>query len=166
MTQSNKTMSAVANQLANRILQGSNELAAFAEQLTDAEWKTPVIGDGRSIGVVVHHVASMYPLEVELTLILANGNPITGATKEGVDQINADHDKEFKNVGKTETLRLLKDNANLAAEVVRNLSDEELQNFNTISLNADAPLTCQFFVEDHPVRHSFHHLAKMRETLA
>jgi len=31
-----------------------------------------------------------------------------------------------------------------------------------ISLYGDAPLTCQFMLEDHAVRHSFHHLAKLR----
>ena len=31
-----------------------------------------------------------------------------------------------------------------------------------VSLNADAPLTCQFVLEDHAVRHSFHHLAKIK----
>jgi hypothetical protein len=34
-----------------------------------------------------------------------------------------------------------------------------------VSLNSDAPLTCQFFLEDHPVRHSYHHLAAIRRAL-
>jgi hypothetical protein len=33
-----------------------------------------------------------------------------------------------------------------------------------VSLNADAPLTCQFMLEDHAVRHSYHHLAAIRRT--
>jgi hypothetical protein len=28
------------------------------------------------------------------------------------------------------------------------------------------PLTCQFFLEDHAVRHSYHHLAGIRAALA
>jgi len=35
-----------------------------------------------------------------------------------------------------------------------------------VSLNADAPLTCQFMLEDHAVRHSYHHLAAIRRALA
>jgi hypothetical protein len=35
-----------------------------------------------------------------------------------------------------------------------------------VSLNADAPLTCQFMLEDHAVRHSHHHLARIKATLA
>jgi hypothetical protein len=34
-----------------------------------------------------------------------------------------------------------------------------------VSLNADAPLTCQFFLEDHAVRHSYHHCARIRAAL-
>jgi hypothetical protein len=34
--------------------------------------------DGRKIGVVVHHVASMYPLEIQLAQTLAGGKPLTG----------------------------------------------------------------------------------------
>jgi len=35
----------------------------------------------------------------------------------------------------------------------------------TVSLNANAPLTCQFILEDHAVRHSYHHLARIRAAL-
>src|SRR5439155_112106 len=35
-----------------------------------------------------------------------------------------------------------------------------------VSLNSDAPLTCQFMLEDHAVRHSYHHLARIRAALA
>ena len=49
--------------------------------------------------------------------------------------------------------------------VWRALSDEELDRAAPISLNADAPLTCQFFIEDHALRHSYHHLARIQEAL-
>jgi hypothetical protein len=48
---------------------------------------------------------------------------------------------------------------------VRTLSDAELDRAFPVSLNADAPLTCQFFIEDHALRHSYHHLARIRATL-
>ena len=60
MTNSNKR----ANALADRLILGAMKLAEFAEGLTDLEWNTPVLGDGRTIGVVVHHVASVYQLSV------------------------------------------------------------------------------------------------------
>ena len=164
MTNSQTTVSKKANSLAERITQGANSLAIFAEGLSDSDWQMPVVGDGRTVGVVVHHVASTYPLEIELAQVLASGKPITEATMEVVDQMNADHAREYASVSKHETLELLQRNSNFAADSVRAFTDEDLENSATVSLNADAPLTAQFFIEDHALRHSFHHLARIRAT--
>ncbi len=154
-----------ANELANRITQGASTLGIFAKGLSDSDWQKPVVGDGRTIGVVVHHVASTYPLEIELSQLLASGQPITGATMEVVDQMNATHAQENAAVKQQETLELLRNNSKAAADNVREFTDSELENSATVSLNADAPLTAQFFIEDHALRHSFHHLARIRATL-
>ena len=92
-------MSKRTDALAERLELGALALANLAATLTDAEWQTPVPHDGRTIGVIVHHVAIVYPLEVR------------------------------------------------------------------VSLNSYAPLTCQFLLEDHAVRHSYHHLARIRAAL-
>ena len=147
------------------LISGANLLARQVENLTEEEWNLPVKGDGRSIGVVVHHVASCYAVEIQLTKILASGQPITDVTKEKIDEMNADHAQDFKKARKQETLRLLKENAFIAAEAVRSLSDEELDSSVTVSLSANAPLTTQFFIEDHALRHSWHHLERIKETL-
>ena len=154
-----------AHALAKRLIQGANALAKYAEGLSEDEWNIPVKGDGRSIGVVVHHVANVYPLEIELAQILASGNPITGATMAVINQMNADHANKFAKVTKPEAIELLKKNSKHAAEAVRSFTDKDLDNASTVSLNADAPLTAQFFIEDHALRHSFHHLRKIKETL-
>lgn len=154
-----------AGLLAERIMHGAHALGDFAEELSDAEWKLPVTGDGRTIGVVVHHVASSYPTEVALAQVLASGRAITGVTKEVIDQMNAEHAKNNARADKQDTLTLLRQNSGSAADTVRSLSDEQLENSAPVSLNADAPLTAQFFIEDHALRHSYHHLAKIRATL-
>lgn len=151
--------------LALRLEQGARELARLASTLTDAEWQTRIPKDGRRIGVVVHHVASMYPLEMQLAQVLARGEPVTGVTAADVDAINARHAAEFDAVTKEEALDLLRRNSAAAATAIRALSDAELDSAAPLSLNADAPLTCQFLLEDHPVRHSYHHLAKIRAAL-
>ena len=155
-----------SNILADRILLGATALALFAENLSETEWKMPVIGDGRSIGVVVHHVASCYPIEIELAQMLAAKKPIIRATTKAIDNMNADHAVEFAKVGKKETLELLNLNGKIAADAVRVFSNQELENSATVSLNADAPLTAQFFIEDHALRHSYHHLAKIKASLS
>ena len=113
--------------------------------------------DGRKVGVVVHHVASMYPLEIELAEKLAAGQPVAGVTWDDVASVNAAHAAEHDGVTRNAALDLLRRNSAAAAAAIRGLSDEQLDRAAPVSLNGDAPLTCQFFVEDHALRHSFHH---------
>ena len=125
----------------------------------------PLDGDGRTVGIIVHHVASTYPLEIELAKVLASGQPITEATKEVVDEMNATHARESAGAEKQETLVLLRHNSETAANAVREFTESDLENSGSVSLNGDAPLTAQFFIEDHALRHSFHHLARIRTAL-
>ena len=152
--------------LATRLENGATALAALTAALSEAEWQTHLPKDGRKVGVVVHHVASMYPIEIQLASLLAAGQPITGVTWDTVDAINRDHAKEYDNVAKEAALALLKTNSAAAAGAIRAFTDEELDRAAPVSLNSDAPLTCQFFLEDHPVRHSYHHLARIKAALA
>lgn len=154
-----------ARALAERIDQGAAAVAAFAEGLSDKEWNTVVPVDGRTVGVMVHHVANMYPIEVELARVLASGKPIEGVTWAAVADINRKHAHEHGHVTKTEALEFLRRNSKAAADAVRAMKDEDLDRAAPVSLNADAPLTAQFFIEDHALRHSFHHLARMKAAL-
>jgi hypothetical protein len=159
-------MSRRTEALAARLEQGARELATLAGGLTAGQWQIRVPGDGRTIGVLVHHVAGMYPLEIQLARQLAAGEPISGLSWDDVHALNAKHAREMAEVTKPAALALLQANSAAAAEAIRALSDEQLDRAATVSLNADAPLTCQFFLEDHAVRHSYHHLARIRAALA
>ena len=152
--------------LAERLEEGARALAQFASTLTDAEWNRPFgTTDKRTIGVIVHHVASIYPLEIQLAQLLAAGKPVTGVTWDVVADVNAGHAKENAGATKEAALELLARNSVQAAAAIRALSDAELAEAAPVSLYGDAPLTCQFFLEDHAVRHSYHHLAKIRKAL-
>jgi hypothetical protein len=156
-------MSPRSDALADRLEQGARALAALANGLTDAEWHTRIPGDGRKVGVVVHHVATMYPLEIQLAQTLGAGKPVAGVTWDLVHEMNAKHAREHDTVTKQEALDLLSHNSSAAAAAIRALSDEELDGAAPVSLNSDAPLTCQFMLEDHAVRHSYHHLAAIKQ---
>src|SRR5678816_1331116 len=107
MTQENTRGEIMSNRsyvLARRLELGALALEAFANSLTEAEWQTRVPGDERKIGVIVHHVASAYPIEIKLAETLANGQPIEGVTCDVVNQMNAQHAKDNDAVGKEATL--------------------------------------------------------------
>jgi len=154
-----------ANALAERLEQGASALATLASALTEAEWQARIPKDGRKIGVVVHHVATMYPLEIQLAQLLAGGKAVAGVTWDDVHAMNAAHAKEHDAVTKDAALELLRRNSAAAAAAIRALTDAELDRAAPSSLNADAPLTCQFMLEDHAVRHSYHHLQRIRAAL-
>src|SRR4051794_37259268 len=159
------TTGTLAQGLAERLEQGAQALATLASGLTESQWQTRIPHDGRPIGVVVHHVASMYPLEIQLAQAMAAGNAIEGVYWDNVHEINAEHAAEHSGVTKEAALDLLERNSVAAAAAIRALTKEQLSMAVPVSLYGDAPLTCQFMLEDHAVRHSYHHLAKIKNAL-
>ncbi|HEX7252717.1 MAG TPA: DinB family protein [Thermoanaerobaculia bacterium] len=158
-------MSRRAESLAARIEEGSSGLAAYAEKLSDKDWQTRIPKDGRTVGVVVHHVASVYPIEVDLAKAIGSGKPVTDVTWEAVAEMNAKHALDQAKVSKADALALLRRNGMQAAEAVRAFTDELLDGAAPFGLSYGAPVTAQFVIEDHALRHSWHHLAKIRAAL-
>jgi hypothetical protein len=151
--------------LAERLEVGARALADFVQPLSDAEWARPTPGDGRSVGVIVHHVATIYPLEVQLAKLIAAGTPVVDVTWATIHEMNAAHAVEHAAVTKEETLALLAANSAAAAATIRTFSDQDLDRATCVSLYGNVELTSQFLLEDHAVRHSYHHLARLREAL-
>ena len=158
-------MSTRANQLADRIEEGAALLAAVAQDLTPEQWATPVRPDGRTVGVIVHHVANMYPIELDVVRSALAHEVISDVTWEVVAGINAAHAAEHAGVTKEAALSLLAQNSAAAAREVRGLSDADLDRAVPFSLSYDAPVTVQYIIEDHPMRHPWHHLARIQRTL-
>src|SRR5215472_6455293 len=156
-----------AELLGARIEEGAAALAGFAEALSEAEWRTPISAtDRRPIGVIVHHVATVYPIEVQLAQAIASGKAVTDVTWEVVAHLNAQHANEQSEVTKEAALELLRLNSRDAASSVRKFTDEELDQAAPFSLSYGAPVTAQFVIEDHALRHSWHHLAHIRRALS
>src|SRR5262245_4144225 len=136
-------LSVKAGALAERLERGADALAELAGTMSDAEWNTKVPGDGRKVGVVVHHVANVYPLEIQLALKIADRHRIAGVTMDDVHTMNAKHANEFDRVTREVTMDLLRRNSAAAAAAIRGLTDEQLAHAERVSLYDDAPVTCQ-----------------------
>ena len=94
-----------AEALAARIEQGAAELAAFAEGLSESEWRKPCNDrDRRTLGVLVHHVGTMYPIEVEAAKAIASGKSVDDVSWEVVAGINAKHSAEHGSVTPAEAV--------------------------------------------------------------
>ena len=157
--------SQLADALAGRLEQGAIALLDFAASLTDAQWTTRCMPDGRTVGVIVHHVGFVYPIEIDIAQTIANGKQLTGLTMDDVHALNARHAVENAAVTKEAAMELLRTNSAAAAAAIRALSDEQLVLAAPASLYSDAPVTCQFVLEDHAVRHSYHHLARLKRAV-
>lgn len=153
--------------LADRIEEGAALLASVAEGLSEQEWRAPVSDtDRRSIGLIVHHVASMYPIEIDVARAIASGKAVSDITWDAVAELNAKHAQEHAEETKTTVLELLRRNSREAAIAVRAFTDEQLDRAAPFSLSFGAPVTAQFVIEDHALRHSWHHLAQIRTALS
>jgi len=139
-------MSARADALAERLEQGASALTKFANGLSDAEWRATVAPDGRAVGVMIHHVASMYPAEVQLAQALAMGKSIDDLSWGVVAQMNAKHAHDHGTTSKVEALELLGKNSGAAARAIRELTDAQLDRAAPVSLYGGAPVTAQFFI--------------------
>src|SRR5262245_41657518 len=160
-------MSRRSESLAARIEEGAATLASFVEGLSDAEWRTPMSGgkDTRPVGVIVYHVAAVYPIEVDLARTIGKGTAVTEVTWDVVADLNAKHAREQAGITKAAALELLRKNSRDAAAAVRAFTDDELDRSAPFSLAYGAPVTAQFVIEDHAMRHSWHHLARIRTAL-
>lgn len=157
-------MSQRTDTLAQTLEAGARALAAFVNSLTYEEWQTPLPHDTRKIGVIVHHVAIVYPLEIEFARSVAAGKP-EPITADAVNQMNAGHAKQYDAITKDDAQELLATNSAAAAAAIRSLTDDELDRVAPVPLYGNAPVTCQFILEDHAVRHSYHHLARIQAAL-
>jgi hypothetical protein len=95
----------------------------------------------------------------------AAARPVPDVTWEVVAELNATNARENAEITKAEALALLRRNSREAANQVRAFTDEQLDSAAPFGLSYGAPVTAQFVIEDHPVRHSWHHLARIRKAL-
>ena len=116
-----------------RLERGVSALLSFAATLSEEQWKVRVPKDGRTVGVIVHHVASVFPIEIQLAQTLASGKDITGVVWDTVHDMNAGHARDHADVTKAEALELLRCNSEVAAAAIRALSNEELNRAARVS---------------------------------
>ena len=154
-----------AEALAQRLEQGADALAAFAASASDDAWKMTVPGDGRTVGVIVHHVADVYPIEIHVTQEIAAGRAFP-APWSAIHEMNAKHAKEHAGVTRDAAIAHLKANSRMASNAIRALTDEQLDTAAPVALYFDAPLTAQYWIEEHPMRHSYHHLGRIQDAVA
>lgn len=152
--------------LSDGMEQGAAALAGFAAGLSAEHWTMPISPtDQRSFGTVVHHVASIYPVEIELAQTIGKGTAVTDVTWHAVAELNAKRAEEHEAPDKFAILELLRRNSRDAAAAVRSFTEAQLDSAAPFSLSLGAPVTAQFMIEDHALWHSWPHLAQIKQAI-
>ncbi len=156
-------MSERARTLAQQLEQANHDLITTIEGLSDAQWHAKTPGDGRSVGVVAHHVAESHKAVLGLAKAAAAGQSVPNITMDMVHQGNAAHAAQHANCTKAETLPLLRQNGAAAVAAVRAFGDAELD--RTLALPMGT-LTVAQLVERVLTGHAQDHHGTIRKALA
>jgi uncharacterized damage-inducible protein DinB len=157
-------MATQAEALAQQLEAVNNELIGTVEGLSDAQWRATCAPEGWTVGVTAHHLASSHEPVAGLVMAVATGQQLPGITPEMIDAGNAQHAQQFANVGKQETLDLLRSAGPKAVGMVRGLSDEQLQ--RSAQLFPGTQFTAAQIAENILVGHPRQHLQSIRDAIA
>ena len=148
-------MSGKADALATQFEQASKTFISNIEQLSDKDWQSKTLPEGWTVAATAHHVAVSPPPIASMAQAAATGGPMPPITMDILNQMNAEHAKNFSGVSREETIALLRDNTKAAAAVVRGLSDEQLAGKAMLPLGME--LTAEQIVQNVLVGHLVGH---------
>lgn len=158
-------MSARAEELAGRFERANDAMIAFVEGCSDAEWGRSCEDDGRTVGIVAHHVASAHPAVMGWVAAVAEGGSTT-VTREQIDQFNEQHAVRFASCTRAEVLGLLREKGAAAAALVRGLSDEQLHRVGMVAAAGNTEMSAEQVVKHVLIGHMTGHLDALRKSAA
>ena len=156
-------MATRAEALADEVLAANDALIEAVYQCSEEDWRRHSASEGRSVGVLAHHVALAYGPIAGMAQAVGDGQAPQLPSQDGLAEMNARHAEEAANVGREETLDLLRRNGGAAATLVRGLSDAQLT--RTFTGFGGQEWTVAQFIESAVVGHPRQHLASIRAAL-
>jgi len=143
----------------------NGQIATAIEGCTAEQWGMTVAGEERPVGVVFHHMASIYPFAVDWSGRLARGENLPEIAYDVVHQYNAQHAEKSAGASAAEVKTLLAENGAALAAHVRGLSDEQLANRGPFSLVSGREVSAKQVVEWFAIGHARNHLEAIQKTL-
>jgi uncharacterized damage-inducible protein DinB len=140
------------------------EASALLEKLTDADWKKTTAAEKWTVGVTAHHIASAYEPVTHIIKTIAAGQALPHFTPQMLDEMNAQHARDFAGCTKAETIALHKRGAAAAAAAVRGLSDAELAKAGTV-FTGMPPMSAEEMVKRALLDHVDEHFGSIRKTI-
>ena len=141
------------------------EMIAAVTECGDDQWNVPSANDGRTVGVVAHHVGEVNGAFAGIIETLAAGETYTPTVSmDEVHRRNARHASDHAGVGKQETLDVLRANGTAILNALRRIDDERLD--QVAGVFGGHEMTVTQVMEWVVIGHAGEHLASIRATLA
>ena len=157
-------MGARAEQLAKKFDETCREMHSTVEKLSDADWKKTTAAEKWTVAVTAHHIARSYESATHIIKTIAAGQTLPHFTPQILDEMNAQHAREFAGCTKPETIALHKKGAAAAAAAVRSLSDAELAKTGTV-FTGMPPVSAEELVKRILLAHVDAHFGSIRRTI-
>ncbi len=152
-------------QLAAQFEAVNDELIESVTRCTDEQWRQPSASERWPVGVVAHHVAAVNGGFARFVEKLAAGETYSPTTSmDEIHKSNAQHARDYAEVGKPEVLDALQTNGAAVARALRSLDEEQLG--HTAGVFGGQEMTVARVVEYVVVGHTAEHLASIRATIA
>lgn len=161
----NTSTTVTVEQLVQQIEDVTTAVVNAIETCRDDQWHIVIGSEGRSVGVVFHHIAYAYPFVVEWATKLATGAGLPAVTYDDVHALNHQHAESHATVNRTTTLAALQTNGAAAVEQIGRLNNADLAISTPFALIGGQPITVQQVIEWFLINHAHNHLSAINETL-
>ena len=158
-------MSERATELADLFTMANDELIGIIQQASDAQLQVVCPGEQWSVLVTARHVSVSYRVVGSWIRRVANGEDVP-TTRRQIDEGNALHAQENAMTTREEVLTLLRENGSKAADIIRNLSDEQLAASAVMGPANGNRLTALQVIRDVLLAHIRDHVTDIRAAMA
>jgi hypothetical protein len=156
-------MGARGEAYATELRRVTNDLERTLEGMSDAAWEKKTGPEGWPAGVAAHHLAESAPQVAGLVQMIAQGQDLPPLTQDMLDQMNAQHAAQFAGCDKQETIRLLDKNTTDVEQILRGLSDEQVDKRATFF---GQTINNQWMIENILIGHVNTHAASIAGVIA
>jgi hypothetical protein len=153
-------MSQRAKQLAERIRAFNNELMAFTEDCSEADWRE-VCAEDWTLGVVARHLGAGHYGVLDLVKMIVNGERLPDLSMDQLIQMANQHAREHAACTKTEVLDILRENGEAVVAYVAGLGDADLDTTSHLTM-LGGEISTQQFIENVILHSGGEHFANMK----
>jgi len=157
-------MGAKSGALATQFEAKARDAMVTLERLSDADWKKVTAAEKWSVGVTAHHIAGVFERLANVVKTITAGRALEGFSLDRIDEMNAQHAKDYANCTWAETIELHKRGVAAALATIRGLSDEEMARSASLAPGAP-PMTVEQIITGGLLHHVDDHFGSIRKTI-